>query len=115
MLDRYTAFMEKIPKIQCESSKLIVKHTKRRGSTSINCKASSDRIAFRKIQVRNARLTDLLYSCVVEDQIRAEDEIKRAEQYEALKQSLLRLLDDPQVQQKIVILLRRWLGAHPRK
>jgi len=50
----------------------------------------------------------------VEDQIRAEDEIKMAEQYEALKQSLLRLLDDPQVQQKIVILLRRWLGAHPR-
>ena len=46
---------------------------------------------------------------MVEDQIRAEDEIKRAEQYEALKQSLLRLLDDPQVQQKIVILLRRWL------
>jgi hypothetical protein len=28
----------------------------------------------------------------------AEDEIKRAEQYEALKQSLLLLLDDPQVQ-----------------
>jgi hypothetical protein len=51
----------------------------------------------------------------VEDQIRAEDEIKRAEQYEALKKSLLRLLDDPQVQQKIVILLRRWFGAHPRK
>jgi len=51
----------------------------------------------------------------VEDQIVAEDEIKRAEQYEALKQSLLRLLDDPQVRQKIVILLRRWLGAHPRK
>jgi hypothetical protein len=51
----------------------------------------------------------------VEDQIRAEDEIKMAEQYEALKQSLLRLLDDPQVQQKFVILLRRWLGAHPRK
>jgi len=34
----------------------------------------------------------------MEDQIRAEDDIKRAEQYEALKQSLLRLLDDPQVQ-----------------
>ena len=39
----------------------------------------------------------------MEDQIRAEDDIKRTEQYEALKQSLLRLLDDPQVQQKIVI------------
>ena len=43
----------------------------------------------------------------MEDQIVAEDEIKRAEQYETLKQSLLRLFDDPQVQQKIVILLRR--------
>jgi hypothetical protein len=51
----------------------------------------------------------------VEEQIRAEDEVKRAEQYGALKQSLLRLLDDPQVQQKIVTLLRRWFEAHPRK
>jgi hypothetical protein len=49
----------------------------------------------------------------VEDQTRTEDEIKKAEQYEALKQMLLRLLDDPQVQQKIVTLLRHWLGAHP--
>jgi hypothetical protein len=49
----------------------------------------------------------------VEDQTRTEDEIKKAEQYEALKQMLLRLLDDPQVQQKIVTFLRRWLGAHP--
>jgi hypothetical protein len=49
----------------------------------------------------------------VEDQTRTEDEIKKAEQYEALKQMLLRLLDDPQVHQKIITLLRRWLGAHP--
>jgi hypothetical protein len=46
----------------------------------------------------------------VEDLTKTEDEIKKAEQYEALKQVLLRLLDDPQVQQKIVTLLRR-LGA----
>ena len=38
---------------------------------------------------------------MVKDRIDTEDEIKRAEQYEALKQMLLRLLDDPQVQQKI--------------
>jgi hypothetical protein len=48
----------------------------------------------------------------MEDQIRAENEIKSAEQYEALKQSLLRLLDDPQVQQKIAVLTRRWRAEH---
>jgi hypothetical protein len=41
---------------------------------------------------------------------RTEDEIKKAEQYEALKQTFLRLLDDPQVQHKIVALLSRRLG-----
>jgi hypothetical protein len=41
---------------------------------------------------------------------RAEDEIKKAEQHAALKQTFLRLLDDPQVQQKIVNLLSRRLG-----
>jgi hypothetical protein len=46
----------------------------------------------------------------MEDRPRTEDEIKKAEQHEALKQTLLRLLDDPQVQQKIVTLLRRRLG-----
>jgi hypothetical protein len=51
----------------------------------------------------------------VEGQTRTEDEIKKAEQYEALKRMLLRLLDDPQVQQKILTVLRRWLGAHPRE
>jgi hypothetical protein len=40
---------------------------------------------------------------------------KKREQYEALKQMLLRLLEDPQVQQKIVTLLRRHrLEADPR-
>ena len=43
-----------------------------------------------------------------------EDEIKKAEQYEARKLMLLRLLEDPQVQQKIVSFLRRRLGTDPR-
>ena len=41
---------------------------------------------------------------------KTEDEINKAEQHEALKQMLLRLLDDPQVQQKIVTFLSRRLG-----
>jgi hypothetical protein len=49
----------------------------------------------------------------VKDRIDTEDEIKKAERYEALKQMLLRLLDDPQVQQKIGTLLRRRLGTDP--
>jgi hypothetical protein len=49
----------------------------------------------------------------VDDGSKAEDEIKKAEQHEALKQALLRLLDDPQIQWKIVSLLRSRLGAHP--
>ena len=44
------------------------------------------------------------------DQTKTEDEIKKAEQHETLKQTFLRLLDDPQVQQKIVALLSRRLG-----
>jgi hypothetical protein len=46
----------------------------------------------------------------VEDRTKTEDEIKKAEQHEALKRTLLRLLDDPQVQQKIVTFLSRRLG-----
>ena len=41
----------------------------------------------------------------MEAQTGTEEEIKKAEQYEALKQTLLHLLDDTQVQQKIVTLL----------
>jgi len=52
---------------------------------------------------------------MVEDRSKTEDEIKKAEQHEALKQALLRLFDDPQIQQKIVSLLRSRLGAHPRQ
>jgi hypothetical protein len=50
----------------------------------------------------------------VEDRTNTENEIKKAEQHEALKQTLLRLLDDPQVRQKIVTLLRRRLGVDPK-
>jgi hypothetical protein len=47
---------------------------------------------------------------VMADRTKTEDEIKKAEQHEALKQTFLRLLDDPQVQQKIVALVSRRLG-----
>jgi len=43
-----------------------------------------------------------------------ENDIKKAEQYEALKQTLLRLLDDPQIQQKIVSLLLYRFGSDLR-
>jgi hypothetical protein len=46
----------------------------------------------------------------VEERTKTEDEIKKAEQHEALKQTFLHLLDDPQIQQKIVALLSRRLG-----
>ena len=46
----------------------------------------------------------------MEDRTKTENEIKEAEQHEALKRTLLRLLDDPQIQQKIVTLLHRRLG-----
>ena len=48
------------------------------------------------------------------DQTATENEIKKAEQYEALKQDLLRLLDDPQVQQKVISLLLYRLGTDLR-
>ena len=47
----------------------------------------------------------------METQTRTEEEIKKAEQYEGLKQTLLRLLDDPQVQHKIVSLLLYRFGT----
>jgi hypothetical protein len=39
--------------------------------------------------------------------IKFDDEIETAKQHESLKQTLLRLLDDPQIQEKIVTFLRR--------
>ena len=50
----------------------------------------------------------------MEAQTRTEEEIKKAEQYEALKQTLLRLLDDPQVRHKIVSLLLYRFGTDRR-
>jgi hypothetical protein len=49
----------------------------------------------------------------VADRTRTEDEIEKAEQHEALNQTFLRLMDDPQVQQKIVTLLglRQSMGS----
>jgi CRP-like cAMP-binding protein len=46
----------------------------------------------------------------VEDRTKTENEIKKAEEHEAPKQTFLRLLDDPQIQQKITTLLSRRLG-----
>jgi hypothetical protein len=51
----------------------------------------------------------------VDERSKAEDEIKKAEQHEALKRALLRLLDDPQIQQKIVSVSRSQLGANPKQ
>jgi hypothetical protein len=59
------------------------------------------------IQTMGARLTDLGYNRAMDNRTKAETEIKTAEQHEAFKQMFLRLLDDPQVQQKIVANLRR--------
>jgi len=50
----------------------------------------------------------------MEAQTRTEEEIKKAEQYEALKQTLSRLLDDPQVQHKILSLLLYRFGTDRR-
>jgi len=50
-----------------------------------------------------------MHDHTVEGHTKTEDEIKKAEQYEALKQVFLRLLDDPQVQQKLVTLVSRQL------
>lgn len=41
-----------------------------------------------------------------------DDQIKKAELYEAVKQTLMRLLDDPQVQQKILEILLQRLGRN---
>jgi hypothetical protein len=39
--------------------------------------------------------------CAMTDQSKPADAIKQAEEYEALKRAVMRLLDDPQVQQKM--------------
>jgi hypothetical protein len=50
----------------------------------------------------------------MDDLTKPEDEIEKAEQHEARKQLLLRLLDDPQVQRKIVGFLGRQTQLNPR-
>ena len=45
----------------------------------------------------------------MDDPIESADEIKKAEFREHLKQALIRLLDDPQVQKKIVLLIQKQL------
>jgi hypothetical protein len=45
----------------------------------------------------------------VEGQTKIENEIEKAERCETLKQMLLRLLDDPQVKQKIATLVNHQL------
>ena len=47
----------------------------------------------------------------MEDRIKIENEIKEAEQHEALKRTLLRLLDDPQIQHKILLLVQKQLRS----
>ena len=54
-----------------------------------------------------ARLTELGNNGAMDNRTEFDDEIKTAEQHETLKQILLRLLDDPQIQQKIGAFLRR--------
>jgi hypothetical protein len=51
---------------------------------------------------------------MAEDQISTEDEIKDAEQYEAPQQTLIASARRSEVQQ-IVTLVRRGLGARPRR
>jgi len=43
----------------------------------------------------------------MDNRTKLDDEIETAEQHETFKQMLLRLLDDPQIQQKIGAFLRR--------
>ena len=47
------------------------------------------------------------------DSTQIADQIKKAELYEAVKQALTRLLDDPQVQQKILEILLQRIGQKP--
>ena len=51
----------------------------------------------------------------MEKRSRIEEELEKAEQHEALKQALLRLLDDPQIQQKIISVLRARIGGDPTR
>jgi hypothetical protein len=54
-----------------------------------------------------ARLTELGNNIAMDNRTKLDDEIETAEQHETFKQMLLRLLDDPQIQQKIGAFLLR--------
>jgi hypothetical protein len=43
----------------------------------------------------------------MDDPIKIAEEIKNAEFRESVKQALIRLLDDPQIQQKILLMLQK--------
>jgi hypothetical protein len=47
----------------------------------------------------------------MDDLIKTADEIKKAELRESVKQVLMHLLDDPQIQQKIVVLCKKQLPS----
>ena len=47
----------------------------------------------------------------MDDLIKTADEIKKAELRESVKQVLMHLLDDPQIQQKIVVLVQKQLRS----
>jgi hypothetical protein len=47
------------------------------------------------------------------DSTQMADQIKKAELYEAVKQALMRLLDDPQVQQKVSEILWKHIRQKP--
>ena len=49
--------------------------------------------------------------CGMEDPVKTSDEIKKAELRESVKQVLMHLLDDPQIQQKIVVLVQKQLRS----
>jgi hypothetical protein len=49
--------------------------------------------------------------CGMDDPIKTADEIKKAELRESVKQVLMHLLDDPQIQQKIVVLVQKQLRS----
>jgi hypothetical protein len=49
--------------------------------------------------------------CGMDDRNRTSDEIKKAEFRENVKQVLLQLLDDPQIQHKILLLVQKQLRS----
>jgi hypothetical protein len=59
----------------------------------------------------DATLTACGPDCGMDDLIKTADEIQKAELRESVKQVLMHLLDDPQIQQKIVVLVQKQLRS----